>query len=246
MGASPRPVDLSGLDRGSQRRINARLAYTRSDYRGAVTQWLLQPEEPSCRADLVMLAHSLARLGDPRAPEHIERLSALRPAEAEAALALWYASRGQDERAGDALLATVESLRTDPWVYRPLVASVLEAASALGRRAPNQGRRLFEALSEPFAVGLLERLRLRARLDLALGAGFRSLCLDAFEPMEPHPFWERTALMQRLLCYELHDHPLRSQAQRDLDKFLAGEALPLYLEPPGNLEPPRSRAEGPS
>jgi len=211
-------------------RLHARRAYARNAFRDAVALWFSQPQPPGCRADLVMLAHSLARLGDERAPDYIERLRALRPLEADAALALWHTARREAESAVERLLRVLVAYRSDPWVYRPLMIEVLEAARGLGRRFPEAGREVFDALAEPFAVGLLEKLRLRARLDLAVGENFESLCLDALEDLEPHPFWEGEVLSKRLRCYRLHHHPLEEQALDDAATFLAAEPPPLLEE----------------
>ena len=224
-------------------RIHARRAYSRGDYRSAVGHWFAQSEEPSSRADLILLAHSLARLGDPRALAYVEPLRRLRPLEADAALALWHTVRREAEPALALYLDVFETCRTDPWIHPPLLTEVMESALNFGRSFPEAGRRIFEALSRPFAVGLLDETRLRARLDLAVGENFGTLCVDALAPLEPNPFWEREVLVRRARCYLNHGHPLQEKALDDAATYLATEPPPL-LEKNGEKGEDPAEAKG--
>lgn len=230
LGSEPPAPDEKAPGTHTDPRIHARRAYARGDYRSAVGHWFAQTEEPHSRADLVLLAHSLARLADPRALDYVARLRQVRPLEADAALAIWHTVRREAEPALALYLEVFATCHSDPWIYPPLLSEVIESALSFGRSFPEAGRRIFEALSQPFAVGLLDETRLRARLDLAVGENFDPLCVEALAPLEPHPFWERKILTRRVRCYLRHDHPLRDQALDDAATFLATEPPPLFEE----------------
>ena len=210
-------------------RIFARRAFQARDFQSAVSSWTSQPEEPRCRADLILLAYSLARIGDPRALDYIERLRDLRPLEADAILALWFAVERQAEPARRQYLRVLRAARDDPWIHEALMLDLLQSATGLGRTRPELARELFDALSEPFAAGLVNGPRLKTRIALAVGESFERLCLEALEPIEPNPFWEREILTKRADCYEHHGHPLAAKARKDLDRFLDAEPPPLFL-----------------
>lgn len=243
LDSEPPTLEMTSPGAPSDPRIHARRAYSRGDYRSAVGHWFAQPEEPSSRADLVLLAHSLARLADPRAPDFVERLRELRPLEADAALAIWHTVRREAEPALTLFLSIFETCRSDPWIHPRLLSEVMQAAVSFGRSFPDAGRRIFQALSRPFAVGLLDETRLRARLDLAVGENFEPLCVDALAPLEPYPFWERDVLVRRLQCYLHHDHPLKDEALDDTATYLATEPPPLLEENAENREHPREAKE---
>jgi spermidine synthase len=232
LGAELPEPDETALGVPPDPRMEARRAYARGDYRSAVGHWFAQPEEPHCRADLVLLAHSLARLGDPRALDYAQQLRELRPLEADAVLAIWHTVRREAEPALELYLSVFETCRNDPWIYPPLLSEVMESAVGMGRNFPEAGRRIFDALSQPFAVGLLDETRLRSRLGLAAGPNFEPLCVEALAPLEPHPFWEWDLLARRAQCYVLHDHPLKERALDDAAAYLATEPPPLLEENP--------------
>ena len=71
-------------------------------------------------------------------------------------------------------------------------------ASSLAERDPALGLDLFEALSEPFAVRLLDEARLRTRLEIARSTAFAALCEEALAPFEPHTPWKEPLLAERL------------------------------------------------
>jgi len=217
----------AGSETTDDPRVSARSAYSRGDFDQAVAYWLSQPREPDCRADRLMLAHSLARIDHPRAREHIDRLRETRPLEADAVLSLLHAVRREAGPALELFLSIFERCRTDPWIYPPLLSDVIRSATGLGRTSPEAGDRIFAALAEPLAVGLMEEARLRARLDLAVGDRFESRCLQALEPLEPHVFWELEVLSRRARCYRMHGHPRTERALDDLATFLAAEPPPL-------------------
>lgn len=222
------PIVAPGETRPTDdRRVYARRAYYRADHDQVVAHWFAQTEEPEGRADRLMLSHSLARTSDPRAPEHIARLRETRPLEADAALALYHAIRQEKTTAVPLILGVLQQCRTQPWIHPPLLHDVIHAATGLGRNDPQIGRRMFQALSEPFAAGLMHEVRQRARLDLAVGESFAPFCLEALEALEPHVFWEHEVLLRRVRCYQMHGDPRAERALDDLVTFLAHEPPPL-------------------
>lgn len=221
--ADPEP----GGDPAGRRRVRARQAYARAALREACSLWLSQPGEPQSHLDLLILAECLAGAGDPRLPEVAARVRAIEPTEADFLLARWHAAAGRRDEGARHLLAALTAFRTDPWPYAPLV----RRASHLAVRWSRQDRRLaaafFEALSQPFAVRLLEQVRMIDRLEVARALDDERLCAEGLAPLEPNVPWEGRLLVYRLQCYERAGHPLEPQARRDLARFLASSAPSL-------------------
>ncbi|MCP4660708.1 MAG: spermidine synthase, partial [bacterium] len=214
-----------------QSRMAAREAYRRGDLVAAESLWLSQDHDPICQLDRFLLAESLAEGGDARAPAWLEQLRPVAPTEAMflAARSSWRA--GDAQSTVDHLGEAFESLRTDPWVFRPLVARGFELAEDLAAVYPEHGRRLFAALDEPFPVMLFEEVRLATRINLAAKVNFATLCVAAFSPLEPHVLWQERFLDARKRCYEQTHHPLAAKAREDLAEYLADAPPRLETEP---------------
>jgi len=172
--------------------------------------------------ELLLLAESLADAADEEALVYIEKQRPLQPAEAQVVTARLRWRQGRWEEAAAALEAVFVRYRSDPWPLPALMQRAIEVAQAVAREAPEKtlARRLYQALSESFAVYLLNQSRLRCRLDIALDLGDRELLKDAFEAFEPHVPWQRRFLEKRLDCYRHLADPRTAKAERDLQQFL--------------------------
>jgi len=89
----------------------------------------------------------------------------------------------------------------------------------MAREHPGLAPRLFEALSQPFAVSAYEARRLQARALLTRIPGVDAHCVAVFESIEPHALWARAFLEQREACYRRHQRPLADRARADLARF---------------------------
>ncbi len=205
-------------------RESARRAFQQGDLRRALVDWRLAGGEPRGPLDRLLLAESSAELSDDRVQEMAEALRVTRPAEAAAVLARRHARRREPNEATDRLLAAFHAARESPWAHPPTLQRALDLAGELAAEDPRLGARLFAALAEPFALGLLDDGRLRARVRLTGSTG----CARAFAAFEPHPPWEEDFLRRRQRCYESANHQLEGRAARDLRTFR--DATPPRLE----------------
>ncbi|MEE8524409.1 MAG: fused MFS/spermidine synthase [Thermoanaerobaculia bacterium] len=234
-GSRPRSSAVSGDGLGH--RVRARQLYRQGDLRQALREWSSQGEPPRSPLDRLLLAEALAETGGERVPELAGELRRHRPAAAEAVLGRWRLRRGEERQAADHLIAVFTASRRDPWIYPPVLARSLQLAEDLATRQPASAERLFAALAEPFAVRLVDELRLRVRTKIAARLGDAARCVEAFEPFEPHVPWEGKFLLERFRCFERAGHPLVETAKRDVRTFL--DRSPPRLED-GLLQEPES------
>src|SRR5207237_10077284 len=111
--------------------------------------------------------------------------------------------------------------RQRPWASRALVSRTLNAVLGILDRDIAAAPRLFEALSEPFAVRALDLARLQVRASIGLNPALPRLCVDGLAPLEPHVPWDGDLLQGRWECYRRVRHPLAATARADLDLFLS-------------------------
>ena len=218
-------------------RSRARLAYLNGDLAAAHAAWAAQPEEPSHRIDLALVAEGLAEAGDDRAPAAAARLAQLQPGEARAVLARWHQRQGRTAEAGDELLAALAAYETDPWPWPPVMRRALELAREIGEADGDHGRRLLDQLERPFVLRLLDENRRLTRINLARKIDFAGRCVGAFAELEPHVPWSESFLRGRHDCYEKNSHPLAGRARRELDEFRSrGEVEIWWGLLPGRAE----------
>ncbi len=225
------PPLLAPHDPAQAHRFTARMAWSRGDLSAAGQAWLAQTIDPGLRIDLTLTAESLAELGHERTVELAEHLRLVQPIEADAALARWHLRQDRPSEAARYLIRAFEAYRSNPWPSYRLMARALELATEIARLAPDEGRKLYDILAEPFTIQMLDDPRLSTRLEVAFAVDFEGLCLDAFLAAEPYPSWGERYLTLRHRCYALHDHPLTEQAAVDLVTFY--EDAPPRLWVPG-------------
>lgn len=216
-------------DPGFDFRVAARNAWVRGELEGAAAQWHRQAAEPSAPIDRVIVAEALAAAGEPRAAELADSLEAAGDRFTALAVRGRLAAGQAPERATEALAAAFEQARTDPWLRRPLLERSLHLAADLAEAHPEHSEPLFRALGAPFAVSLLDDLRLETRLRIAQTADFETRCQEAFEPFEPHVPWREAFLTLRLRCYQATGASRADIAARDFEAFLV--AAPPRLAP---------------
>lgn len=227
------PGVLTSGDVGFEARVRARQAYAQGNLPAAQSLWASQAGGPMSPFDVSLLAETLAAAGDPRAPQFAEALRQGAPSQAEAILAQWSYRQGALDQAAQHLESAFLACRTNPWVYMPVIERALQLSTALGKQNPALGAKLYTALGEPFAAGLYEELRLKARLELAGIVDFKGLCAEAIAPFEPNVPWEERFLYIRDLCYQQTNNPRWGDATKDLEAFRAEAPPALAGQPAG-------------
>lgn len=229
--ADPEP----GGDPLGRQRVKARQAYLRESLNEACPLWLSQPGEPQSHLDLLLVTECLAAAGDPRLPEAAARVRAVEPTEADFLLARWHAAAGRRDEGARHLLAALAAYRTDPWPYLPLVRRTFPFAVRWSRQDRRLAAAFYEAFSRPFAVHLLEQVRMLNRMEIARALDDERLCAEGLAPLEPNVPWEGRLLAYRVQCYERKGHELLPLARRDLARFLADSppSLAAGLAPGG-------------
>ena len=91
-------------------------------------------------------------------------------------------------------------------------------AEDVARRNPADARRLFDAMSEPFAVYTYEEQRLLAANQLAALVGEAAM-LQTLSAMEPNVPWNEAFLTQRLAVYQRAGDSLAARAKDDLETY---------------------------
>ena len=169
-------------------RLLARRAYTSGDLRAAFNYWNAQGEAPEGPMDLTMVAEIFAAAGDARALGYIEQLRALQPAEAEAILAMWYATARQPSR------------RWSIWPRRFAPIGISRGRTASCSSQPRSGMEPVGPESGPerpvvrCAGRALRRSRARPAaalmyVNLGLQSDFDTRCVAAFTTLEPYVPW---------------------------------------------------------
>jgi spermidine synthase len=218
-------VATAALEPGDQdfeARVKARQAYSQGNLAAAAALWDAQSGPPRSPFDLTLLAESLAESGDGRAVAAAEAVRPLSAPAAEAALARLAHRQGDRAGTADHLERAFAAARVDPWVYMPLFKRALQLSATLAKEDATLGGRLYAALAAPFPAGLVDELRLRARLEIAGVVDFTRLCREALRPFEPDVPWEERFLVIRQGCYLQIRSTLESRARQDLMEFRAG------------------------
>lgn len=218
-------------------RARARAAYARGELERAGELWAEQGGGPRAPLDRLLLAESLAESADPAAPAAARALGERHPVATSAVLARWHLRRGEPEAAARSLSRAFTTARDHAWAFPPLLRRALHLAPEIVRAAAGgAGRELADALAAPFAVRLLDDLRLRARLAVVESVAFGELCTEALAPFEPHVPWEEDFLAVRERCYRIAGSPRAETAARDLADFRAAAPPELVATgaPPGD------------
>lgn len=232
------PLPAARYNAAQTRWFHAWSSYRSGDTRSWLALWESAKIEPRSILDLEIVAEAYAETGADAAPAAISALRAYQPIEADVLTARYLTRKGQHQEAANAAIAAINGYRTDPWPDTQIMERFLELVVELGTLDRAQGKRLFEALSEPFVVRLEDEERLRSRVRLAGRVDFQGLCLAAYSDYEPHVPFRHVFLRKRLDCYILHDDPRRAAAENDLADFLEEEATTLSAGLTGDLEKP--------
>jgi spermidine synthase len=221
-------VQIQPGDTVEQRlRYAAQNLYNQDKYDGVVPLWNQQPQQPIGPIPLIILAESLADGGDEAALPYVEELRQFQPAAADAIAGRLRWRQDRLPEATDALEAAFKSFQQDPWPFGRVLSHAVGLAKDIASKDKTLGLRLFKVLEKPFAVAVIEEMRLSMLIDLAKELDFEKYCAEALAPYEPNPLWTRAFLSERRRCYEATGHPKTVQARRDLDAFDADAPVPF-------------------
>jgi spermidine synthase len=185
-----------------------------------------QPWQPIGSVEEVVLGEALAQGGDEQAAVLAARLQPFHPVEAEILTARL---RWRQGRAADALAALERAFtlyRQDPWPMPILVKNAFAIVLDLASKDPDAAARLDAALSQPFAVAILNDERNLVRLEVATRLD-ASRYAAVIEEMEPNVPWRTPILQQRAHAYEATGHRLAARAKKELAEFLRREPPPF-------------------
>lgn len=208
-------------------------AFAKGNLTEALQAWRRQAQEPGDLLELLLVAQALASESDTNALPYIEQLRRWLPVEADAVLAEYH-FQNDDHAAFDLAEKVLRAHRTDPWPRSELMAGTLTVALRIATEANDNSysMRLAEVLREPFAVGLLDSLRMQARLTVAgaldrrRGTHFARAAVAEFEPHVP---WTKDFLRVRLAAYRLGKDAMAAKAGTDWARFSAGVGRPLLI-----------------
>jgi len=178
-------------------------------------------------ADLEMAAYLLAMKNDPQLEQVVAQVEKFDAVGAQVFRALALISAGDLPRATDALVQGFERHRTDPWTQSWVLDVAFQLAGTVASHDRAQGRRLFDALSAPFAASNAQERRLGTRVRLAGTVDPKALCPGAFAAYEPNPIWERSFLEERARCYALAGDKKAASAHADLEAYDVAASAPL-------------------
>jgi predicted membrane-bound spermidine synthase len=213
--------------------------FVSNDYQGALKSWRALAHPPRSYHASLVLANAAARAGDDAAETLIpETVTA---AERELLRGIWLTQKNQKVSAVAALERGFVAARTDPWVTPPTMLTSLQFANQLGERDPVLASRLFEALSEPFAVSNFQTARVESYIGLARNISDPARCVRALDVTRPWPF-ERLYFETQVICYKRANDPRLANAEEEYGRLLL-YSLPFGADIPS---PPRQKKPAPS
>ena len=204
--------------------------YANGNLREAIGNWRGQAAEPKTLNELLLVADSLAEIGDDAALPYIERLREMLPTEATAITARLRIQQKNWTAATPALEEALAAFGHYPWTPGDMVMRTILATKTLAEQNESAALSMHRALSEPFVIYDHDHLR----LGMLLAAGLLldqnapgRYSLPAIEALEPNVPWEEDLLRVRDECYRHLNDPRAEQAHRDFVAFQ--KAAPLSI-----------------
>ncbi|HEX7155073.1 MAG TPA: fused MFS/spermidine synthase [Thermoanaerobaculia bacterium] len=181
---------------------------------------------PANSGDIAAMALRYAERGDDAAAGYIEMLRPWQPVEAEALLGILRETQGRGDEAVVHLERAFLALRTNPWPDINVMDTALRHAVTIGRRDPRHTKRLIDAISQPFAMRLLQDYRLQAKVLLTQAQGDCSpATIAALRELEPNAPWLQHMLALRAKCYT--EGEASERAWRELGDYMSRESAPI-------------------
>ncbi len=237
---APRPDYDPGRTRS--RRSRALTALVSGELTKVEAIWAGETRRATTFSEIAMLAESGAVTGAAGAEERIAQLKTFSPLEGEVVQARLRFQRDQVEEAAKLLAAALVRYRTDPWPDPAVMQRAVRLAPRLAEAKPAVAPILYQALRQPFAVGLVDDARLSAALWVARQID-QAAVVDALSALEPNVPWNRPTLTMRAEAYRSTRHPLARRAANDLAELIAAEPPAFRVDVPAR---PALEMAGPS
>jgi len=216
------PTAAERLTLAYRTRLEMLRQWMAAEYAPALNTWntlsAFAGQQQPIQLERLALAELIAYQGDQSTEPWIRTLTEGQPTLGSLLTGVWLLQHGQREAGFNALASAYEAYRLDPWPPVAMMARTLGLFRSENATVEEMTRWL-EALSQPFAANIneMERQLVQARLAIALGPNHPA-CLAVLAQLEPEPPWSERLLEFRAACYSAHQHPLRAQAARDLER----------------------------
>jgi predicted membrane-bound spermidine synthase len=219
------PLILPPVSGERAQRTQSLQHYFHENLNAIVPAWQSQMKPPDDVIESIVVALGYAERGDEKALPLIERLSPENPVDAQIVNALLLHRQGNSVAAASFLEKAFTSMRTDATALPRLVDVAYSVAGQVAKADSKQAQKLFDALSKPFAVWLLNERRRMMRCLIAQQVSYAATAI-AIDEMEPQIPWDEPFLTMRRTAYEAIGNPLLAKARRDLAEFRrhAGES----------------------
>lgn len=224
--APPRPEGGPEL----ARRADAHALWTRRSRPAALQAWRSRVRVPSGPNELALVAEVTADAAEESALAAIEALRGYQPAEADAILARLRLRQGWHEASLDALDRAFSAYRRDPWPSPLVMHGALDVALELAGQKPELAPRVLSLLREPFALRMLDEVRIEEAFLVSSLVEPGDDCLALLDAVEPHVPFTEPWLDYEVSCFTRTDDPRLLRAFDDRKRFL--ERAPEPLLPP--------------
>lgn len=173
-----------------------------------------------------MVAHLVAETGHEEALAAIEPFWRSDPTEARVLTAVLRWKQGRFQEAAGLLEEAFEVYRNDPWPWPVLMKRGLAVAASIAEADRSVARGLFDRLTDPFAVHLLEDDR--KSVAVAIGSFTDAdRAAQGIALWEPHVPWQAPFLRLRRDRYRAVNDSRTAAAEEDLTDFLRYEPEPF-------------------
>lgn len=209
-----------------QWRVLARYYFSQLSLENVLLAWRNQSAAPTNPTDLEMLALALAEAGEDEALVHAEKLQkTFAPADVDAIVARLAFRKGHLDEAHQALSASLNRYRHDPWLHWASMYLALDLVEKLAYAEPKRIPELLQLLEKPFVLHRMDSRRDDLRLELAQMLEDPNACASVVEEKEPFVPWQSGFLATRQACYHRAGHRLSDMATLELESFHANEPI---------------------
>lgn len=174
--------------------------------------------------EIAMMAEAAADSGDEKALRLIDTLKVYWPLEADIILAQYRHVQGDDTEAAWLLVRSYEALRRNPWFQPRIVERSLKLAEIIAKPNRTVAKQLYDALSVPFSVNIMNHQRKTALLQVARWIDPQHGALAVMQ-FEPHIPWNESFLKYRSFCYQAAGVEGADSAAQDLRVFWRSEPV---------------------
>jgi predicted membrane-bound spermidine synthase/tetratricopeptide (TPR) repeat protein len=212
-----------GLDHNSEDQLHtsALNLYVQGETLMAIQAWQQYGKEPEYPFEILIVAEALADQGVELSEKYITQLMKYWPLTAEAVRARLYWRKGDRQKAFQAIEKVLTEFRTNPWAQKEVMIHTLFLAREMAEYSDKITiRKLYELLSEPFSLYILDAQRLKTLNEIALKMDDPKYIADVIMRFEPNPPWNKDFLTNRLKAYRSTGNPMLKQAEEDLRTFM--------------------------